>query len=96
MDQGQIDEWRGELSALRGRLANIKYDEMISFAKSLGRTQVPGSSPPVFACHARINNRSLSIHYHPRAMKKGTAHQALKVLEADIESWEMLLAEERG
>jgi hypothetical protein len=93
MDQAKIDEWRSELSDLRGRLANIKFDEMIKFAESLGGTQVPGSSPPVYACHVRLNNRSLSIHYHARTMKKGTAHQALKVLEADIEGWEKLLAD---
>jgi hypothetical protein len=96
MDQAKIDAWRSELSSLRGRLGNIKYDEMIDFAKSLGRTQVPGSSPPVYACHARLNNRSLSIHYHPRAMKKGTARQALKILEVDIEGWERLLDEGHG
>lgn len=93
MNKEKIDQWRTELAALRGRLANIKYSEMISFAKSIGRTQVAGSSPPVYACHTRLNTRSLSIHYHPGTMKKGTASAALKVLEADIDAWEMLLPE---
>lgn len=94
MDQAKIDEWRAALRDLRGRLANIKFDEMISFAKSLGRTQKTGSSPPLYECHPRLNTRSLSIHYHPRAMKKGSARAALKVLEGDIDAWEMLLAAE--
>ena len=35
MDQDKIKEWRASLADLRRRLGNIRYDDIISFAKSL-------------------------------------------------------------
>lgn len=94
MDQATIDGWRIWIAELRGRLGNIKFSEMITLAEALGRKQRPGSSPPVYISPLQ-GRRSLSIHYHPKAMKRGTAKGALAVLEGDIDEWEMLLAEGR-
>jgi hypothetical protein len=94
MDQSTIDQWRTRLAGLRRRLGNIKPDVIISFAQALGRKKRPGSSPPIYESPLP-GRRSLPIHYHPRAMKRGTAKASLDVLEGDIDAWEMMMAERK-
>lgn len=92
MDQAAIDYWRGELAKLRGRLGNIKPNEIITLAEALGRKQRPGSSPPIYVSPLP-GRRSLPIHYHAKAMKRGTAKGSLDILEGDLDAWEMKLGE---
>lgn len=92
MNQEKLDGLRSCLTKMRSRLGNIKFSEMVALAHDLGRSQRPGSSPPIYISPLQ-GRRSLSIHYHSKTMKRGTAKGALNVLEGDIDAWEILLAE---
>lgn len=95
MTQQRIEEIRGRIADLRSRLGNIKFGEMISLAQSVGRTQRPGSSPPMYLSPLP-GRRALPIHYHPGAMKKGTAKASLDIIEGDLDAWEVQLEEAKG
>ena len=95
MDLDKIDSFRAWLCKLRGRLGNIKHTEIVTFAEALGRRQRPGSSPPMYVSNLP-GRRSLPIHFHPKAMKRGTAKGALDILEGDIDALEFTIADRRG
>lgn len=95
MNQADIDNVRKGIENLRRRLGNIRPGEIMTLAKALGRTQRAGSSPAIYVSPLP-GRRSLPIHYHPRAMKRGTAKGSLDVLEADLDAWEMYLAEPKS
>ena len=88
-----IKELRGWIADMRTRLGNIKFSEMISLAKSVGRTQRPGSSPPMYVSPLN-GRRALPIHFHPGCMKKGTARASLNIIEGDIDAWELQIEED--
>ncbi len=95
MDQSDIHDVRKMIEKLRRRLGNIRPDEIATLAKALGRIQRTGSSPAIYVSPLP-GRRSLPIHYHPRAMKRGTAKGSLDVLEADLDAWEMYWVEPKS
>lgn len=93
MDQDKIDALRDELERLRRGAFNVKHSEIVSFAESCGRSLSPRGKHPTYES-VLPNRNPLSIPGH-KSLKGFTVKAILKVLEADLNSWEEM-AEERG
>ena len=91
MNARKIEKWRQELGNLRGRLANISYDEMVGFAEALGRVRRKASTPHPMYDGPLSRRPSLSIPSHKGSVPKWTAKKILDVLEGDIDTWEIEL-----
>lgn len=84
MDERKIKKLKSTLEILRRKSANIRPDELIRLAKSLGRVASPRGKEPTFISTLLPNRKPLSIPNHPGALPRYTAESILDVLEEDI------------
>jgi hypothetical protein len=85
MTEAQIERWQQTLDEMEGQ-RDLKPDDLVPFVKAVGRTQKPGSSPPVYIYPGRP---PLPIHAHGKPYKRRTKQRALEILQGDLDMWKM-------
>lgn len=93
IDRRKLERLRCEIEAHRGAIHNVRPDDLISLAKSLGREKSKKGKHPTYESTLMPKTNPLSIPGHPK-IKPGTARNILDQLEADIEGLTALLDEQ--
>lgn len=92
MNQRKIRRLKRRLSELRGRLANLRSQELMRLARALGRERYSqrGKEP---TCISTLlpQSRPISIPDHPGTLKKGTANNILDAFEQDLIALEEMM-----
>lgn len=94
MDTRKLRRLKKSLSHLRGRVANIRSDELVKFAQALGRERSKRGKEPTYVSKLLPHSRPISIPNHPGSLAKFTAGNILDAFEQDILAIEESLAEE--
>lgn len=89
----KLERLRGEIEALRHSIHNVRPDDLVSLAKSLGREKSKKGKHPTYESSLMPKTNPLSIPGHP-TIKAGTARNILDQLEADIDGLTALLDEQ--
>ena len=89
----KLAKLRGQIDSYRGSINNVRPDDLISLAKSLGREKSKKGKHPTYESTLMPRATPLSIPRH-RTIKPGTARNILDQLEADIDGLTALLDEE--
>ncbi len=84
MNKEKVRKLKKRLKRLRGRVANIRSQELISFAEALGRERTARGKEPTFVSRVLPYSRPISIPDHPGSLKKFTAGNILDAFEQDI------------
>jgi hypothetical protein len=85
---------RAEIEAFRGSIYNVRPDDLVSLARSLGREKAKRGKHPTYVSTLVARN-PISIPGHP-TIKPRTAASILDELEADINAlWDLLDEQER-
>jgi hypothetical protein len=84
MDKKKLKKIKTKIDKLRNRIANIRYTELESIAKSLGRRRYNQGKELVYKSDLLPNSRPLSITKHPGSLNKITAGNILDSLDKDV------------
>ncbi|MCJ0825942.1 hypothetical protein MQC88_08235 [Luteimonas sp. 50] len=97
MTPKKLDKIRRHLTSMAASPHGLKSDELIAFAKKLGRTKSSRGKEPTWV-REDIPELSppLSIPNHSKALKSGTARSIIDALLSDVDEWELHLAEVEG
>lgn len=96
MNLTKIRKAREKLTTLRGRKANIKSRELISFAKSIGREFSPRGKEPTYVSTLLPYSMPFSIPNHGgRPLAKYTAGNILDSIERDLDELEARITKEK-
>jgi len=93
MDKKKLKKIQKTLNALRLKPNNIRSNELIKLAKSLGRGLFNRGHEPNYLSELLPKSRPISIPNHPGAMARFTAENILDQLEQDIFDLEESLEE---
>jgi hypothetical protein len=84
MDKAKLTRAKKKLARLRSHIANIRSQELISLAESLGRELYKRGKEPNYVSTIMPKKRPISIPNHPGSLNKFTAGSILDDLEQDI------------
>jgi len=95
INKRKLARLRGEIEALRAGKHNIRPDDLVQLAKSLGRKLDKRGKHPTYVSELMPTRNPISIPGHP-TIKAGTALNILDELEADIDGLSAMLDEPEG
>jgi hypothetical protein len=93
MNRQKLEKLRREIESLRNSIHNVRPDDLVSLAKSLGRKKSKKGKHPTYESTLMPSRNPLSIPGHP-TIKPGTARSILDELDADADGISALLDEQ--
>jgi hypothetical protein len=96
MDKKKIRKLWQRLRTYRSRVANLRSQELVSFAIALGRERSSRGKEPTFVSRLLPYSRPITIPNHPGSLKKFTAGSILDAFEQDLLTLEERLSTEKG
>ncbi len=93
MDLKKIKKIQKKIDRLRASPNNIRSNDLIRVANSLGRKLFKRGKEPTYISDLLKKSRPISIPNHPGTLKIGTAVNILDSLEQDVFEIKLLLDE---
>ena len=94
MDKKKLRKLRAQLKRLRQRSANLRNQDLVAFAKKLGRERSERGKEPTYISTLLPYSRPISIPNHPGSLKPLTAGNILDSFEQDLQALEEKFSEE--
>jgi len=92
MDRNKISRLKKKLQRLRGRVANLKREDLINFAETLGRVKSKRGKEGTYISTLLPYSRPISIPKH-RTFNKFTAGNILDAFEQDLFALEEMIGD---
>ena len=96
MDEKKLAKIKREIEAARGRLGNLRHNDLAKIAKMLGRERsAKRTNEPTYES-ALLNANVITIPDHARGLNKWTAKAIINQLDEDVVKFEAIIRAEKG
>lgn len=95
MDESKLAKIRQLIDSARGRLANLRHNDLAKIAKLLGRKRSSRRTNEPTYESVLLNTNVITIPDHSRGLNRFTAKAILMQLEKDVMQFEVSMAKSK-